>query len=126
MGTPNGARVEGLNKTIRALTKLGVEASELKTAMGRITDLAVKDAKALAPVGKTSKLVNSIRGNKAKATAIVRAGTKAVDYAPFNEFGTEKITAKEFVTRAVTGNRDRAVVEIESELRQIIRRLDLQ
>lgn len=121
----NGARVEGLNRTIRQLTKLGVEASELKSAMSKISDKGVRDAKALAPVGATSALVDSIRGNKAKGKAIVKAGSAKVYYASFNEWGTSRITGKEFVTRAVQENRSFAVQQIEQELRAIIRKNDL-
>jgi len=125
MSGPSGARVTGLRQTTRALERLGVETAELKDAMQHIGNKAVDDAKALAPVGKTSALVNSIRAGRAKAKATVRAGSKKTYYASFQEWGTKQITAKEFVTKAVTGNRDYAVQEIQSQLSKIIRRNNL-
>ena len=125
MSGPNGARVTGLRETVRALERLGVEASELKDAMQRIGDKSVREAKARVPVGATGKLQNSIRASRAKAKATVRAGSKAVYYASFQEWGTSVITGKEYVTGAVQMNRDDAVQEIESELKRIINRLDL-
>lgn len=111
---------------MRSLERLGVDASELKAAMGNIADKGARDAKSLAPVGPTGRLVNSIRGNKAKGKAVVKAGTKAVNYASFHEFGTSKNTAREYVTKAVEGNRSYAVQQIERELRQIIARNNLK
>lgn len=125
MAGPTGARVTGLRETVRSLERLGVEASELKDAMQRIGDISVRDAKARVPVGPTGKLRDSIRSSRAKAKATVRAGSKAVYYASFQEWGTSRVTGTEYVTQAVQDNRDTAVDEIESELSKIINRLDL-
>lgn len=125
-GSPNGVRITGLNETIRALSKLENGVEELKDAMSSISKKAANDAKALAPVGATGKLQASIKPNRAKGKAIVRAGTnKGVPYAVFNEFGTSKISAKEFVTKAVQQNRAYALTQIEQELNKIIRKYGL-
>lgn len=119
--TATGARVEGLSKVIRSLQKMGVEVSELKQAMSNVSTKAVSDAKSLAPVA-SGALESSIRASKAKASATIRAGSKKIYYASFQEFGTSRISAKEYVTKAVKDNQSYAISQIEKELKQIIAR----
>lgn len=125
MVSPTGMRVEGLNETIRNLQKLGAGVEELKGAMSNIASKAAGDAQANAPVGETGKLSASVKGNKAKAKAIIKAGTKKTYYASFNEWGTSTMTGTGFMTSAVEANAGYAANQIESELTRIIRRLDL-
>lgn len=118
-------RVEGLNKQIRALQKLGVEVDDLKGAIAPITEKVVNDAKALTPV-RTGRLQASIRGSKAKNKAVIRGGTGSrVPYASFVEFGSVHNEAVEMVKRAITRNEQYAANRLDQELKALIQRLNL-
>lgn len=119
-----GARVKGLNEAIRNLQKLGIQVADLKEAFQNISRKAVSDAQALVPV-RTGKLKASIRPSKAKNKAVIRAGTRAVNYASFVEFGSVHNEAESMVRDAVSNNEQYAVTQLEQELSSLIRRYNL-
>lgn len=87
MGTSAGqVRVEGLNKTLTALQRLGVEAQDLKDTMSAIAAEGAQLASGYAP-SRSGALKRTVRGNKAKAKAIVLAGKARVRYAGAVNYG---------------------------------------
>lgn len=119
-----GVRIEGLNKTIRSLQKLGVSVEDLKGAIEPITNKVVADAQRLTPV-LTGALQASIRGSKAKNKAVIRGGTARVPYASFVEWGSIHNTATEMVTKAIIQNESFAATQLEREMDSLIRRYGL-
>ena len=119
-----GVRITGLNETIRALKRLGVEADDLKEIMYDIGNKVVDDAKALTPV-LTGRLRESIRASKAQRKAVIRGGSARVPYASFVEFGSVHNTAANMVERAITNNERYAASKLDSEFQSLIRKYNL-
>lgn len=119
-----GVRITGLNQTLRALKKLGVEANDLKDAMFRIGNKVVGDAKRLTPV-RTGALQGSIRASKAQRTAVIRGGSARVPYASFVEFGSVHNTAEQMVKDAITSNETYAATALDREMQSLINKYNL-
>lgn len=124
MGQGHGVRVQGLSDTMRRLTRLGVDAEDLKGAMQRVGAKAANDARADIPT-RTGALVSSLRQNKAKNKAVLRLGTARTYYASFIEFGTGKIEAVHMLTRAAESNASYMVAQLEREIEGLINKYDL-
>lgn len=87
MGTARGAvRIEGLNEMLTALQRLGVEVADLKEPMSAIAKEGARLATGFAP-SRSGRLRSSIRGNNAKAKAIVIAGKARTPYAAAVNYG---------------------------------------
>lgn len=120
-------KIDGLNKTLTALQRVGVDVSDLKDAMGEIAAEGARLAAGFAPV-RSGRLRNTIRGNKAKAKAIVIAGRARTPYAGAINYGWPKrgIRPALFLQRADAALAPRAVAMLERGLDQAIRRRDLE
>jgi hypothetical protein len=96
-----GVRVEGLNEKVRALERAGVEVTDLKGVFGEIAADAARLASSFAP-RRSGKLAASIKGNKAKSKAVVKAGGARTPYAgPINYGWTSRnIAPSKFMQRA--------------------------
>lgn len=120
-----GVRVDGLREVARTLERLGVEASDLKSAFNRIGNIVVSEAITLTPT-LTGRLASSIRASKTKNKAIVRAGSARVPYAGVQHYGGyNNITGTFFLTQAADNKSETVVNEMEAELSRLIERLDL-
>ena len=127
MGTSSGSvKVEGLNKTLTALQRFGVEAEDLKDVMSEIAAEGARLASSFAPK-RSGKLAGTVRGNKAKAKAIVIAGRARVPYAGAINYGWQKRNIKPalFMQRADAALAPKAVEMLEKGLDEIIRKVDL-
>jgi len=84
-----GLRVEGLKPALKALQEAGAEVADLKEVMGGI---AAKAADVMQPYvpRRTGALRASVRGNKAKARAVVTIGRAKVPYAGAINYGWKK------------------------------------
>lgn len=129
MGAAAGihGKVEGLNKTLTALQRLGVEAQDLKDAMSEIAAEGARLASGFAPQ-RSGRLANTVRGNKAKAKAIVIAGRARVPYAGAINYGWPKRGVKPalFMQKADAALAPRAVAMLESGLDRAIGKAGLQ
>lgn len=119
-----GVRITGLNQTIAALKKLGVDANDLKEVMFQIGNKVVGDAKSLTPA-RTGALRDSIRASKAQRKALIRGGSARVPYASFVEFGSVHNTAEQMVTTAITQNEQYAATTLDREFQSLINRYNL-
>lgn len=94
-GTVEVIGAKQLRKTLKAA---GEDLADLKDAHKQAADIAARASAALAPVGKTGRLKASVRGSGTKTAGIIRAGRKAVPYAPAIHWGRKwwpnKATAK--------------------------------
>ena len=108
MAEPNGIKVMGYKKAIKALQAIGVPAAEIKAAGSEAGDLVANQARTLAPV-RTGKLRNSIRVSKALNKVSVSAGNnKSVPYANPIHWGWFKrnIKPQPFFVKALGITRD--------------------
>lgn len=113
----SGVRVEGLNKTIRALQGVGVEVQDLKEVFSEISAEGARLASSFAPK-KSGRLSGTVRGNKAKNKAVVIAGRARVPYAGAQNYGWPKrnIRPALFMQRADAALAPRAVEMLEAGL----------
>ncbi|MDQ6524327.1 hypothetical protein RB608_11980 [Nocardioides sp. LHD-245] len=119
-------RVDGLNAVIRDLVAIGLEVEDPKDAMSEVARLGAVMAARYAPK-LSGRLSRDIRGNRAKAKAVIAAGRVSVPYAGPINYGWAKrgITASGFMQKADRALQPRALRILEGSLNQSIRRRGL-
>lgn len=120
-------KVEGLNKTITALQRLGVEVNDLKGTMSEIAAEGARLASGFAPK-RSGRLAATVRGNKAKAKAIVIAGRARVPYAGAINYGWPRRGIKPalFMQKADAALAPKAVEMLETGLDRAIQKVGLE
>jgi hypothetical protein len=115
-------RVEGLSSTVRSLALLGLDVDDLKDAMASIARDAADIIKAHTPVGPTGRLRADVRGNRAKAKAVVSAGRSSIPYAAPRNYGwrAHNITGAFFMQSADGPMQTRAPFALEVEINRLI------
>jgi hypothetical protein len=123
---PSGVRVEGLNKTVKALQGFGVEVTDLKATFSAIAVEGARLASSFAPV-RSGKLSNTVRGNRAKNKAVVIAGRARVPYAGAINYGWPKRSIKPalFMQKADAALAPRAVQMLEAGIDDAIKKVGL-
>lgn len=121
-----GFRVEGLRAVVRDLQRLGADVDDLKAAFSSIASEGAHVASRLAP-RKSGRLAGDVRGNRAKAKAVVTVGRASVPYAgPINYGWPQRgIKASEFLQRADEHMQPVAVQRLETEINRAITRRGL-
>ncbi len=125
-GLRGGARITGLNETVKALQAAGVAVDDLKDAFQPLAKDGARLASSFAPKG-TGRLAKSVRGNRAKNKAVVTAGGARVPYAGAINYGHRKrnIEPSEFMQRADRRLRPDAERRIVAALDALIRKEQL-
>ena len=97
-----GVRITGLNETVRALTRLGVDSADLRDTFTDLAKEGKAKARALAPrkSGKLQRMITSSR-SKNKATIRVLRKERPYHYAPFVHFGQRSYAGVPFLFQAV-------------------------
>ena len=123
---PTGIKVQGLNRSIRALKELGVPADEIKRAGSESGELVASEARKLVPV-RTGRLRNSIRVSKALRKVTISAGNNrksrsGVPYANPIHWGWFKrnIKPQPFFTKALGITRDEVYRNYYDQLDKLI------
>ncbi len=103
-----------------------MEAADLKDVMGGIASEGADVARGAVPV-RSGRLRKAIKGNRAKAKAVVTAGSARVKYAgPLNYgWARRRIKAKKFMQRADVVMSDRAPAMLEKGLIEAMRKAGL-
>lgn len=119
-------RVEGLSRAMRALTKAGADAADMRGLMKSLGGTVVEAAKPLAPY-KTGKLQNSIRAGGGKTKAVVRAGGARTPYAGVIHYGwpAHNIEPHEFLAQAVQSRRAVILHQLDEGLTELLEKNDL-
>lgn len=114
-------RVNGAGEVERDLAKLGVRLADLDFT--RIANEGMRLAASFAP-RKSGKLAQSIKANKSKSRATIRAGSSRVPYAGAINYGWRKrgIEPAHFMQRADLVLRRTVPAELENQIRTIIAR----
>jgi hypothetical protein len=96
-----GVKVEGGRELRKALAALDPKMDDLKDAHARVAKIVEQAARGNAP-RKSGRLANTIRGNRAKTRATVKAGGARVRYAGVIEWGWPKrhIEARHYLVNA--------------------------
>lgn len=111
--------VKGLRETIRSLERFGVEVADLKTALRKVGQLVGVRADQLVR-RDTGTLASTIRPGNAKSKAIIRAGSSSRPVGRFWWYPNDR-----FLHDAAEQTAPAAVALLDSELRTLIRRYDL-
>ncbi|MFT4189844.1 MAG: hypothetical protein QM621_14865 [Aeromicrobium sp.] len=121
-----GVQVEGLASLVRRLQALGLAVDDLKDAFSTIAGEAAEAVSRHAP-RKSGRLAADVRGNRAKAKAVVRAGRAAVPYAGPVNYGwpARHIAPAMFMQRGEAEYMPRAVGRLEDEIDTQIRKRGL-
>ncbi|SDQ11136.1 HK97 gp10 family phage protein [Microbacterium sp. cf332] len=121
-GTGSGrVRVEGLSRSMRALTKAGADAQDMKTLMHSIGSIVVDAADAPA---RSGALAGTIRAGRGKTKAVVRAGGARTPYAGVIHYGwpARGISPQPFLTEALQANRSAVFAALEAGIDELIQK----
>jgi hypothetical protein len=136
MATADGSgsiRVEGLSKTIKDLTALGADKSDIVNANFRAAETLRLAALPLVPE-RTGKLRASLRSSKAKNYAQVAMGNARVPYANPVHFGwfydkewfiQKNIRPNLFLYRALGATKDKIMERYNQDMQQLIEKYGL-
>jgi hypothetical protein len=118
-------KVEGLSRTIRALSKAGADAQDMKDLMHRIGNLVVRAAKV--PV-LTGRLSGTVRAGRGKTKAVVRAGGARTPYAGVVHYGwpARNIEPNEFLVEALNRERSDVLQALDAGLDELLRKNNLK
>lgn len=116
-----GVRVTGLNETVRALQRLGVEVDDIKDVMADIAAEGARLAGQYAP-RRSGRLAASVRGNRAKGKAVVTAGKAKVPWAGPVNYGwpARGIKGRFFMQKADQALAPEAVRRLEAGIDRLI------
>lgn len=119
-----GVRIEGLNRTVRALSKAGADAQDMKDLMHEIGMLVVTAAQ---PPRASGTLAGTIRAGRGKTKAVVRMGGARAPYAGVQEYGwpARNISRTGTLEDALTRERGPAVAKLDEGIGAILRKNDL-
>lgn len=118
-------RVEGLGRAIRALSKAGASADDMRELMHAIGMTVVRAAH---PPVLTGRLKGTLRAGRGKTKAVVRAGGAKTPYAGVVHYGwpARNIAPNPFLTDAVQSTRGATFNQLDQGLDEILRKADLK
>lgn len=117
-------RVEGLSRTLRALSKAGADAGDMRNLMHSIGMLVVRAAH---PPVLTGRLAGTLRAGKGKTKAVVRAGGARAPYAGVIHYGwpARGIPAQPYLTQALNRTRSDVFATLDRGLADLLRNNNL-
>lgn len=117
-------RVAGLRETVRAMSKAGAAAEDMKELMHSLGTLVVRAAH---PPVVTGRLSATLRAGRGKTKAVVRAGGARAPYAGVIHYGwpARNIPANPFLTDALQRSRPAILRALDEGLADILRKTDL-
>lgn len=120
-------RVEGLRELNRAFTKAGGDVEDLKDVNAGISDLIATTARTEAP-RLTGATQASVKGNRAKGKAVVKAGGARVPWAAPIHWGwpARNIEPDMFLSEAVEQNSEQILTQYEDGIDKALRKNGLK
>lgn len=121
-----GVRVTGLAALQKDLHALGVDLDDMKDVMGELAAEGARLAARFAP-RRTGRLAATIKGNRAKNAAIVKAGSKRISYAGPVNYGwpQRNIAPASFMQQADDAMRPHVVGKLDTAITALIRKRGL-
>jgi len=121
----NRVRIEGLGQTMRALTKAGADAQDMKDLMHALGMLVVNAAN---PPVKSGALDATMRAGRGKTKAVVRAGGAKTPYAGVVHYGwpQHNIEAQPFLQTALDAQRTQIFDDLEDGIGELLRKANLK
>jgi len=114
-------RVEGLGKTLRAMSKAGADSEDMKDLMFSLGLIVVQAAN---PPRLSGTLGQTLRAGRGKTKAVVRAGGARAPYAGVIHYGwpDRNIPANEFLSEALNTTRARILSELDKGIGELLRK----
>lgn len=120
-----GMRIEidGLNQTLRALSKAGADAENMRELMHSVGNIIVAGAQAHIPV-RTGALSASLRAGRGKTKAVVRAGRALVPYAGVIHYGypARNIAPTMFLVKSMRANQQAVIERLNEGLNDLLKK----
>lgn len=120
-------RVEGLSKTLRALSAAGAASEEMRALMHSLGMVVVNAATPKAPV-KSGLLASTARAGKGKTKAVVRAGGARTPYAGRVHYGDPHaggIAPHPFLVDALQATRGTIFRELDQGIADLLKKANL-
>lgn len=117
-------RVEGLGSTLRAMSKAGADAQDMKDLMHTLGSIVVRAA---TPPTVTGTLAATLRAGRGKTKAVIRAGGARAPYAGVVHYGwpARGIEPQPFLTKAMQSTRSQIFAQLDDGLGAILRKNNL-
>lgn len=113
-------RVEGLGKTLRAMSAAGADAQNMRDLMHSLGTVVVNAAHP--PIGETGRLATTVRAGRGKTKAVVRAGGARAPYAGVTHYGwpAHNIEAQPFLSNALNEQRGTVLKDLDDGIARIL------
>ena len=117
-------RIEGLGKSMRALSKAGADSQDMKDLMHTLGMLVVNAA---SPPRQSGALAGSMRAGRGKTKAVVRAGGAKAPYAGVIHYGwpAHNIEAQPFITQALQSQQNSIFNALNDGIGDILKKNEL-
>jgi hypothetical protein len=120
-------RIEGLRDTLRALSKAGADAEDMKDLMHAMGSIVVSAARPRTPV-RSGWLASTVRAGRGKTKAVVRMGTRARPYAGVVHYGwpARNIRAQPSLVDAYQATRGQVLRRFDDGLTELLQKNNLK
>lgn len=117
-------RVEGAAQLRATMRRAGVDMADMKDANAQVATMVATSARGIVPVA-SGRLSSSIRGNRAAAKAVVKAGGGGLPYAGVQHWGWPRrhIRATYFITEAAAATEPQWTDRYMTEVERIVNRI---
>lgn len=118
-------QIEGLNRTVRQLSKAGADAQDMKNLMHEIGMIVVNAAN---PPVRSGALSGSLRAGRGKTKAVVRAGGARIPYAGVVHYGwpARGIRPNPFLIEALAARQAVVFQRLDRGLDDLLKKADLK
>lgn len=118
-------RVQGLSRTIRALSQAGADAEDMRALMHALGMDVVTAAK---PPIRSGALAATLRAGRGKTKAVVRAGGARTPYAGVIHYGwpARNIAPQPFLSDALAARRAHLLGMLDAGISDLLRKNNLQ
>lgn len=120
-------KVTGLSQTLRAMSKAGADAEDMRDLMQTLGMLVVTAARPSVPM-LSGSLQTTLRPGKGKTKAVVRAGGARTPYAGVIHYGWPKrnIAPSPFLTDALQSARSEVFAGLDQGLNELLQKNNLK
>jgi len=119
-------RVEGLGKALRAMSKAGADAEDMRELMVSLGMIVVHAARPRTPV-LSSRLSATLRPGRGRTKSVVRAGGARTPYAGVIHYGwpARNIAPQPFLSDAVTATRSKVLGALDKGIGDLLKKQNL-
>lgn len=117
-------RVQGLGSTLRAMSKAGSDAEDMRDLMHTLGGIVVQAA---SPPTQSGRLATTLRAGRGKTKAVVRAGGARAKYAGVIHYGwpARNIAPNPFLTNAINQTRPQILAGLNDGLGDLLQKHNL-